>query len=326
MENCGILANFAPQMEIISDIENVKSLPECAATIGVFDGVHAGHQQIIKQMIRDAKDHGFKSMVITFDRQPRELFDANYHPQLLTTQKNKVFLLSLFEVDYVVVLPFTMEMARLSAHDFMQQVLKDKLNVKLLRLGYDNRFGHGRTEGFEDYVRYGKDMGMTVLQGNPLQLEGYSEPVSSSLIRRLIVEDGNVKDAKTLMTRPFALMGTIKSGEHIGSTLGFPTANLEPDDDGKLIPASGVYAVKAFLGYAFIKPAMMNIGTRPTFNGQKQTLEVNIFDFEGDLYGKQIVVDFVERLRDERRFDSPEALVAQLEKDKQQVEQIFNQK
>ena len=155
MENCGILANFAPQMEIISDIENVKSLPECAATIGVFDGVHAGHQQIIKQMICDAKDHGFKSMVITFDRQPRELFDANYHPQLLTTQKNKVFLLSLFEVDYVVVLPFTMEMARLSAHDFMQQVLKDKLNVKLLRLGYDNRFGHGRKEGFEDYSIFG---------------------------------------------------------------------------------------------------------------------------------------------------------------------------
>jgi riboflavin kinase/FMN adenylyltransferase len=264
-------------------------------------------------------------MVITFDRQPRELFDANYHPQLLTTQKNKVFLLSLFEVDYVVVLPFTMEMARLSAHDFMQQVLKDKLNVKLLRLGYDNRFGHGRKEGFEDYVRYGKDMGITVLQGNPLKLEGYSEPVSSSLIRRLIVEDGNVKDAKTLMTRPFVLMGTIKPGEHIGSTLGFPTANLEPDDDGKLIPASGVYAVKAILGYAFIKPAMMNIGTRPTFNGQKQTLEVNIFDFEGNLYGKQIIVAFIERLRDERRFDSPEALVAQLEKDKQQVEQILNQ-
>lgn len=326
MENCGFLANFAPQMEIISDIENVKSLPECAATIGVFDGVHAGHQQIIKQMICDAKDHGFKSMVITFDRQPRELFDANYHPQLLTTQKNKVFLLSLFEVDYVVVLPFTMEMARLSAHDFMQQVLKDKLNVKLLRLGYDNRFGHGRKEGFEDYVRYGKDMGMRVLKGKPLKLEGYSEPVSSSLIRRLIVEDGNVKDAKTLMTRPFVLMGTVKPGEHIGSTLGFPTANLEPDDDGKLIPASGVYAVKAFLGYAVIKPAMMNIGTRPTFDGQKQTLEVNIFDFEGDLYGKQIAVDFIQRLRDERRFDSPEALVAQLEKDKQQVEQIFNQK
>ena len=102
------MANFAPQMEIISDIENVKSLPGCAATIGVFDGVHAGHQQIIKRMMSDAKDHGFKSMVITFDRQPRELFDANYHPQLLTTQKNKVFLLSLFEVDYVVVLPFTM--------------------------------------------------------------------------------------------------------------------------------------------------------------------------------------------------------------------------
>ena len=312
-------------MKIISDIENIKSLPECAATIGVFDGVHAGHHQIIQQMMADARDHGYKSMAITFDRQPRELFDANYQPQLLTTLDEKKKLLGDCGVDYVVVIPFTMDMAQLSARDFMQQVLMQKLNVKLLRLGYDNRFGRGRTEGFDDYVRYGSEMDMKVYRGVPLQFEGYTEPVSSSLIRRLITENGNVDAAVTMLTRPYQLSGRVANGEHIGSTLGFPTANMEPEDANKLIPASGVYVVKVDLGDGKLRPAMMNIGTRPTFEGQKTTLEVNILDFAGDLYGKQLTVHFVERLRDERRFDSPEALVAQLEQDKQQVEQILNQ-
>lgn len=299
---------------------------ECAATIGVFDGVHMGHRMLLSDLKSDAKKAGLKTMAITFDRHPRQLFDANFKPQLIYTLKEKeIKFRYALGIDYLVVLPFTMEMAQLSAHDFMQQVLKDKLNVKLLRLGYDNQFGHGREEGFEDYKRYGSEMGIKVLQSEPLQLEGYSEPVSSSLIRRLIAEDGNVKDAMTLMNWPFELWGTVMPGEHIGGTLGFPTANLEPDE-GKLIPAPGVYAVSAILGYGLIRPAMMNIGTRPTFDGQKQTLEVNIFDFEGDLYGKQIYVQFVERLRDERRFDSPEALKAQLEEDKKQTLEILDRK
>ena len=324
---CRFLSNFAAQMDIVVYYNSDTKIDvECAATIGVFDGVHLGHRMLLSELKNDAMKAGLKTMAITFDRHPRQLFDANYKPQLLTAQKDKEFMLSILGVslDYVVVLPFTMEMAQLSAHDFMQQVLKDRLNVKLLRLGYDNRFGHGRTDGFDDYVRYGRERGIKVLQSKPLQLKGYSEPVSSSLIRRLVAEDGNVKDAMALLKRPFYLNGTVKPGEHIGSTLGFPTANLEPDDDGKLIPAPGVYAVWAILGYGFIKPAMMNIGTRPTFNGQKQTLEVNIFDFEGDLYGKRIVVQFVERLRDERRFESPEALVAQLEEDKKLTLEIIN--
>lgn len=265
-------------------------------------------------------------MVITFDRQPRQLFDANYKLQLLTRQEDKELLLSDCDIDYLVVLPFTMELAQLSARDFMQQILKDKLNVKLLRLGYDNRFGRGRTDTFDDYVEYGREMGIEVLQGSSLQVEGFDEPVSSSLIRRLLAEEGDVRVAGTLLKREYSVFGVVKPGEHIGSTLGFPTANLEPSDPNQLIPASGVYAVKAILGYGVIRNGMMNIGTRPTFNGKKQTLEVNIFDFEGDLYGHEIVVFFIERIREERRFDNPETLKAQLEEDKKQVEQILNMK
>ena len=314
-------------METIYYNNDTKILDECAATIGVFDGVHAGHRQLLGMMKIDAKVAGLKTMAITFDRNPRQLFDADYKPQLITTQKEKEsFFKYSLGIDYLVVLPFTMEMAKLSARDFMQQVLKEKLNVKVLRLGYDNRFGCGRTEGFDDYERYGREMGMEVLKCAQLQLEGYSEPVSSSLIRRLIAEDGNVKEASRLLGRPFELCGTVKPGEHIGSTLGFPTANLEPDDPDKLIPAPGVYAVDAIMGYGFVRPAMMNIGTRPTFGGQKQTLEVNIFDFDGDLYGHEIIVLFRDRLRDERRFDSPEELKAQLEEDKKRTLEILKEK
>jgi riboflavin kinase/FMN adenylyltransferase len=313
-------------MEIVFDINKTLELPECAATIGVFDGVHDGHQLIIKQMMDDARYYGYKSMVITFDRLPRELFDACFKPQLLTTLSEKKQLLSALGVDYVVVLPFTMELAQLSARDFMQQVLMLRLNVKTLRLGYDNRFGRGRAEGFEEYESYGREIDMKVYRGIPLVSMKYVKPVSSSLIRRLIAEDGNVNAAADMLTRPFCLSGTVKSGEHIGSTLGFPTANLEPDDDGKLIPAKGAYVVTADLGNGLRLPAMMNIGTRPTFEGQKQTLEVNILDFEGDLYGKRFTVYFVERLRGERRFDSPEALVAQLEEDKKRTLEIINRK
>lgn len=314
-------------METIYYNNDTKIVDECAATIGVFDGVHAGHQRLLGMMKIDAEVAGLKTMAITFDRNPRQLFDANYKPQLIITQNEKEILFKYgLSIDYLVVLPFTMEMAQLSARDFMQQVLKDKLNVKVLRLGYDNRFGRGRTEGFDDYERYGREMGMEVIKSAPYQLEGYSEPVSSSLIRRLIAEDGNVKEASRLLGRPFELWGTVKPGEHIGSTLGFPTANLEPEDPDKLIPAPGVYAVEAILGYGFVRPAMMNIGTRPTFGGQKQTLEVNIFDFDGDLYDHEIAVYFADRLREERRFDSPEALKAQLEEDKKRALEIVNKK
>ena len=314
-------------METIYYNNDTKIVDECAATIGVFDGVHVGHQRLLGMMKIDAEVAGLKTMAITFDRNPRQLFDADYKPQLIITQNEKEILFKYgLSIDYLVVLPFTMEMAQLSARDFMQQVLKDKLNVKVLRLGYDNRFGRGRTEGFDDYERYGREMGMEVIKSAPYQLEGYSEPVSSSLIRRLIAEDGNVKEASRLLGRPFELWGTVKPGEHIGSTLGFPTANLEPEDPDKLIPAPGVYAVEAILGYGFVRPAMMNIGTRPTFGGQKQTLEVNIFDFDGDLYDHEIAVYFADRLREERRFDSPEALKAQLEEDKKRALEIVNKK
>ena len=321
-------------MEIIRNIEKTRMMVKSVATIGVFDGVHEGHQQVIKRLISDAKFHHLTTMVITFDRQPRQLFDPQFRPQLLTTQAEKEREIERLGVDFLVVLPFTKEMAALSARDFMEQILKERLNVKMLQVGYDNRFGHDRTEGIEDYRRYGHELGIMVYNGIRMGFEGYTLSVSSSNIRSLIAEEGDVETANIFLGREYELSGKVMPGEHIGHQLGFPTANIEPDDPFKVIPASGVYAVWAQITDQTIPgpsysggealPAMMNIGTRPTFDGRNRTLEVNIFDFDGDLYGQTVRIRFLFRLREERKFDSPEALVAQLQKDKEMVQYIIN--
>ena len=296
---------------------------ERVATIGVFDGVHAGHQLLIRKVGVEARSRGLRSMVITFDRQPRQLFDPTFHPQVLSSLEEKQAIVKTLGIDDFVVLPFTKELAALTAHDFMEQVLRRQLNVRLLITGYDNRFGRNRQEGFDDYVRYGQEMGMEVMRGEAEMMADGSRAVSSSVIRQLLAEEGRVDLMPQCLTRYYQLSGRVMPGEHIGHQLGFPTANLEPTFADKLVPAPGVYAVWATLEVGSRHAAMMNIGTRPTFEGHRQTLEVIILDFKGDLYGQLVNISFVQRLREERRFDSPEALVKQLKEDQKQVIEIL---
>ena len=311
-------------MKTICLNKRLEKCPDSVATIGVFDGVHLGHQLVISKVLEQARQRRLVSTVITFDRSPREVLDPSFRPQLLTTLEEKSDIIASLGVDQLVVLPFTREMASLSAWDFMQQVLSDQLHVKVLFTGYDNRFGHDRTEGFDDYVRYGEQLGMQVLRGDVELMDGGSLAVSSSEIRRLLADEGRVELMPRYLTRRYVLKGRVMPGEHIGHKIGYPTANLEPEGTGKLIPAAGVYAVWAMLdGEQSPRPAMMNIGMRPTFDGHHQTLEVNILGFDGDLYGQMVQVTFVERLRDERKFDSPEALAAQLEQDRDRVNEIL---
>lgn len=311
-------------MKTICLNKRLEKCPDSVATIGVFDGVHLGHQLVIGKVLEQARQRGLVSTVITFDRSPREVLNPSFRPQLLTTLEEKSDIIASLGVDQLVVLPFTREMASLSAWDFMQQVLSDQLHVKVLFTGYDNRFGHDRTEGFDDYVRYGEQLGMQVLRGDVELMDGGSLAVSSSEIRRLLADEGRVELMPRYLTRRYVLKGKVMPGEHIGHKIGYPTANLEPEGTGKLIPAAGVYAVWAKLeGEQSPRAAMMNIGMRPTFDGHRQTLEVNILGFDGDLYGQTVEVTFVERLRDERKFDSPEALAAQLEQDRDRVNEIL---
>lgn len=275
------------------------------ATIGMFDGVHRGHQYVLQQVVQTAREHELQSLVVTFD-----LSSFSTKP-LLTTLEQKRTLITEAGIDRVEVLPFNDELKQLTACQFMEKVLLKQLHVSILLVGYDNRFGHNRTEGFDDYVRYGQELGIEVRQ---LRAEGHS---SSSYVRQLL-QEGNVGEAATELGRLYTIGGHVTHGEHIGTGLGFPTANLVPDDERLLIPAAGVYAVRcgAYQG-------MMNIGTRPTFGQHRQTLEVHIFGLQQNLYGKRLQVDFVERLRSEQRFDSIEALQAQLAKDAEQAKEVL---
>lgn len=288
----------------------------------IFDGVHRGHQFLISNVMEEARRSGLASLVITFDRHPRQVLNQDYQPQLLTTLERKLQLIALTGVDNVAVLRFSKEMAALSAKEFMRQVLAERLNVKTLVIGYDNRFGHDRTEGFDDYVAYGRELGIEVVQAKSYTLDNMK--VSSSLIRSFL-EGGEAEMAARCLSRPFELSGKVKKGFQEGRKLGFPTANLDLGDSGLLIPKDGVYAVWAAIdGHSRLFPAMMDIGSRPTFGGGQLSLEVNIIGFHGNLYDKQVKVRFVGRVRDNRKFDSADSLAEQLRKDQEYIIKKLN--
>ena len=293
------------------------------ATIGFFDGVHRGHCSLLSQVVRQAAQRNRQSTVVTFDIHPRQLVNPDFQPLLLTTLDEKLQLLSRQGIDRVALLHFDEQMASLSARDFMSVVLSRQLNVDTLVLGYDSRFGHGRTAGFADYEAYGRSMGIDVLRATPL-LSDDGTPVSSSLVRNLLLS-GNIAQANDALGRRYSLTGNVVEGFHEGRRLGFPTANLALADRQRLVPGRGVYAVWAELtGYSEPMPAMMNIGTRPTYNGSSQTLEVHIIGYEGDLYGQDITVTLAERIRSEQPFDSPSALASQLQLDRKACIRILN--
>lgn len=291
--------------------------PPCVATVGFFDGVHRGHCFLIHQVIEEAKASGMSSVVVTFDQHPRQVLKADYQPELLTTLDNKLLFLSKTGIDHVVVLHFDEKMAQMSAYDFMEKVLFGQLNVHKLLVGYDNRFGHGRQDGFDDYVRFGNQMGMEVIKGNDLLVKGRN--VSSSAIRQFI-RQGEMELAYHFLGYPYVMVGNVVGGMQEGRKMGFPTANIDLSETHQLIPAPGVYAAKVRLSQSVsMHPAMMNIGTRPTFGGTDLSIEVHIFQFDEDLYGQQLFVSVEKRIREERKFDNVDQLREQLEKDRQMV-------
>ncbi|MBQ7440175.1 MAG: bifunctional riboflavin kinase/FAD synthetase [Prevotella sp.] len=305
---------------IYLDKEYTSTTP-CVATIGFFDGVHRGHQFLIRQLVQLAKEHGWASRLITFDKHPRQVLKKDFQPKMLTTFEEKLQLLSETGVDECVVLPFSEQMAALSAYEFMKMILQGQLNVRLLYVGYDHRFGNSRIEGYEDYVRYGKELGIEVKQSVVYPWEDIN--VSSSVIRRFI-QAGEMEKAVDCLGHSFMLTGCVVHGEQQGRKMGFPTANIQLDNPEKLLPAVSVYAVQVSLeGHSTTYTGMMNIGTRPTFNGDHQTIEVHLFHFSDDLYGKRLRIDVKSRVRDEQQFASPEALREQLEKDEEQIIQQF---
>lgn len=308
-------------MEIITgDIQ--CSLPPCVATIGCFDGVHRGHRYLVRQVCREGAACGMRTALITFPVHPRQVMRSDYQPRLLSCLPQKEALIRSLEMDYCIMLPFTHELSLLSAREFMQ-LLRDRFNVRILVIGYDHRFGHNRCEGLSDYCRYGTELGMKVIRADALVENGVS--VSSSVIRSLL-EEGKVEDANHFLGYRYYLDGVVVNGFRMGRKMGFPTANLKPSCPDKLIPAEGVYAVYVCIGgirYA----GMLNIGCRPTFdNGSERSIEVNIFDFSGDIYNEKMRIEFVHYVRKEIKFGSIVDLTAQIEKDKETIIQLLQYK
>lgn len=312
--------NIKPMIKITLN-EGITDVCPSVATIGFFDGVHRGHRFLINNVVKEAASRGLQSTVVTFDRHPRQVLGSDFQPRLLSTNEEKMLLLSKTGVERCVMLPFSEQMAQMTACDFMKKILRDRLGVQVLIIGYDNRFGHNRSEGFDDYVRYGREMGIEVMSAQSFLLHGIN--VSSSVIRSFL-QEGEIEMAENCLGYPYFFTGKVVKGFRVGHELGFPTANIEQDNMLKMIPSPGVYAVKVRIeGTVELKHAMMNIGTRPTFNGTQQTLEVHILNFNDDIYGKMISVAFVHKLRNERQFPSKEALSEQLVKDAQMVEEQF---
>lgn len=286
------------------------------ATVGFFDGVHIGHRHLIDQVKKEAERHGLPSAVVTFPVHPRKVLQTDYQPALLCGFDEKIEQLATTGIDYCISLPFTVELSQLPAREFMQKVLKEQLHVNTLLVGYDHRFGHNREDSYPEYSQYGKELGMQVILATEFQLG--DNDVSSSQIRRLL-KAGKIKEANELLSYNYRLSGKIVEGYQVGRTIGYPTANMRVWERYKVVPELGVYAVMVHLR-DLIYPGMLYIGRRPTLHSDNEiSVEVNVFNFDGNLYNQSLTVEFVDFIRPDHRFETMEQLVEQIHNDKKNV-------
>lgn len=289
------------------------------AVTGMFDGVHTGHLSLLGQARREAAGRGLRLMVVTFARHPLEEVAPDRAPQLLMTAAAREQMLRAV-ADEVVVLDFTPQLRALTMEEFMRK-LRDDFGARAIFMGYNHRFGSDCITDPALYREAGRRLGLDVVTGREEQVSG--SKVSSSVIRRHIAE-GRVKEGAELLGRYYSIEGTVGPGRQIGRTIGFPTANLIPAEPRQLVPATGVYVCRVRLDDGRLFGGMANIGSAPTVSTDgRRTIEVNLFDFSGDLYGRRIEVEFIDRMRDERRFPTLEALTAQLRADLLQARRLL---
>ncbi len=284
-----------------------------AITIGTFDGVHIGHRKILERLINNAKLLDLKSTVLTFFPHPRMVLQQHADIKLLNTIEEKTKILKETGLDNLIIHPFTKEFSRLSATEFVQDILVDALGTKKIIIGYDHRFGRNRNANITDLIEFGKTMDFDVEEIPAQEIEDVS--VSSTKIRNALLE-GDIETANTYLGYPYMLTGTVSKGKGLGRQINFPTANLHIPEEYKLVPKKGVYVVKSTIDGKTVY-GMMNIGYNPTVSGTEKSIEIHFFDFENDLYDKKLQIDILERIRDEHKFDTLEELKAQLQVDKQ---------
>ncbi|KPM32320.1 Riboflavin biosynthesis protein RibF [Croceitalea dokdonensis DOKDO 023] len=300
-------------MKTFNGISKFKSAEPTIITIGTFDGVHIGHRTILQRLINNAKTKGLKSAVLTFFPHPRMVLQKDTDIKLLNTLVEKKESMEALGLDYLIVHPFTKEFSRLSALEFVRDLLVDQLRVKKVIIGYDHRFGRNRNANIKDLIGFGHTFGFEVEEIPAQEIDDVS--VSSTKIRRALLS-GDVHTANGYLGYHYMVSGTVRKGKGLGHQMGFPTANLAVAEAYKLVPENGVYAVHAFLQGTKVH-GMMNIGYNPTVNGTEKSIEVHFFDFEGDLYGQSIEVRFLKKIRDEKKFASVVLLKEQLQRDRE---------
>lgn len=309
-------------MARLIELKNIDRVPNTVLTVGTFDGVHRGHRALIETVVNKAKKRNARSVVVTFDPHPREIINPGKSGiQMLTTLKERGELLEDIGVDVLLVIPFDRDFSLLTSEEFVRDIIFEKVGVSEFVIGYDHQFGRDREGTIETIEKLGKELGFDSHVVTKQEMGDVT--ISSTLIRKTLFEDGNVKQAAEYLNRRYLLNGIVTHGDQRGKPIGFPTANLKPEHENKVIPKNGVYAVKVRVEGDW-HGGMMNIGVRPTFEGQERTLEVNIFDFDKDIYGQTIQVRFIDRIRDEMKFEGIEDLKSQLNKDKKETLKLID--
>ena len=300
-------------MKTIHGIENFPADEVSIVTIGTFDGVHLGHQQILKQLIDTRLKSKLKSVLLTFFPHPRMVLQPDVPMHLIQTIEERERALAKTGLDYLVIHPFSSEFSRLSADDYVKRVLVQQLNVQKVVVGYDHRFGRNRKASLEDMYHYSDIYDFEVIEIDAKKID--STAVSSTKIRKAI-DEGNIELANTYLGQPFTLEGMIVHGDKRGRELSYPTANMDLQNPHKIVPKQGVYLVKSNLSNRVVY-GMMNIGTKPTFDASMPSIEVHFFDWNGDLYGQAVQVELLKWVREERKFNSVEELQTQIQADEQ---------
>ena len=281
-------------------------------TLGTFDGVHFGHKKILEKVTQNTENEKYESLVLTFFPHPRMVLQDNSDIKMLNTIEEKIELLDKIGIQNLVIHPFDENFSRLTAEEFVKNILVDQFHIHKIIIGHDHRFGRNRTANIDDLKTFGKQYDFEVEEISAQEIKEVS--VSSTKIRHALL-DGNMALANEFLGYNYSLTGIVTKGKQLGRTIGFPTANLKLEENFKLIPKNGVYIVKSIINSKTVL-GMMNIGFNPTVEGKNQTIEINYFDFDDDLYGQKITVSILERIRSEQKFDSVALLKEQLAKDK----------
>ena len=299
-------------MKIFHSINEFHSDKKTILTLGTFDGVHIGHAAILKKLTQNTADGKFESAVLTFFPHPRMVLQGKSDLKLLNTINEKIDLLEKIGIENLIIHPFDANFSQLSAEEFVKTVLVDQLHIQKIIIGYDHRFGKNRTANIDDLTAFGLKYGFEVEQISAQEINDIS--ISSTKIRTAL-EDGEINLANEYLGYSYFLSGTVVKGKQLGRTIGFPTANIELEEEYKLVPKNGVYIVAAEIDGNSVY-GMMNIGFNPTVQGEKRTIEVHFFDFDLDIYDRHIRVAILQRIRSEEKFESVEFLKIQLGKDK----------